>query len=91
MKRQRDSPIQYEIKDGYVVLGYNGKQYAWTPPMRLILKAFLTEDTYDYSIIHNNDGQAMFNVENMRNNKDIFRQEVNPLKDKDVQEWVKDK
>jgi hypothetical protein len=91
MKRQRDSPIHYEIKDGYVILNYDGKQYAWTPPMRMILDVFLNEETYDYSIIHNNDGQAMFNVENLRNNKDIFRQEVNPLKDKDVVEWVKDK
>jgi hypothetical protein len=82
MKRQRDASIQYEIKDGYVVLDYNGKQYVWTPPMRLTLDAFLSEETYDYSIIHNNYGQAMFNVENLRNNKDIFRQEVNPLKDK---------
>jgi hypothetical protein len=91
MKRQRDSSIQYEIKDGYVVLCYNGKQYAWTPPIRMILAAFLNEEMYDYSIIHNSDGQAMFNVENLRNNKDILRQEVNPLKDKDVKEWVKDK
>lgn len=90
MKRQRESPIGYELKDGYVVLNYNGKQYAWFPPMRMILEAFLNEEMYDYSIVHNNDGQAMFNVESLRDNKDVFRQEVNLLKDKDVEEWTKD-
>lgn len=90
MKRTRESSIQYEIKDEYVVLNYNGKQYAWFAPMRAILEAFLNHESYDYSIVHNNNGQAMFNVEDLRDNKDVFRQEVNPLKYKDVDEWAKD-
>lgn len=90
MKRQRDASIDYEVRDGYVILTYCGKKYVWTPPMQMILEAFLSEDTYEYSIVHNRDGQAMFNVENLRTNKDVFRQEVNPLKHKDVEEWVKD-
>lgn len=90
MKRLRESPIDYEIKDEHVVLNYNGRQYAWFPPMKVILEKFLTEDTYNYEIVHNKDGQAMFNVENLRENKFIFRQEVNPLKYKDSDEWEKD-
>ena len=91
MKHLREPSIEYEVKEDYVVLNYDGKQYAWVPPMKVILKAFLNEDTYDYSIVHNSNGQAMFNVENMRNNQFIFRQEVNPLKNKDDKGWVKDK
>jgi hypothetical protein len=90
MKRERESSIQYEIKDEYVILKYNGKQYAWFPPMSAILEAFLSNQTYDYSIVHNNNGQAMFNVEDLRYNKDVLQQEVNPLKYKDVDEWAKD-
>jgi hypothetical protein len=90
MKRHRDSPIQYEIMEGYVILKYNEKRYVWRPPMRVILEKFLNEDMYNYEIIHNKDGHAMFNVEDLRHNKDIFRQEVNPLAHKDINGWVKD-
>jgi len=90
MKRQRERPIDYEVMDGYVVLNYEGKQYMWTPRRRVSIDAFLNEETYDYTITQTKDGQAMFNVESLRRNKDVLRQEVNLLKDKNVPELVKD-
>lgn len=86
-KRQREHPLQYEIKDDFVVLNYNGRQYTWVPPLRMILDKFLNEDTYDYSVVHTYDGKPMLNVESLRTNTEILRQEINPLKQKDSEKW----
>jgi hypothetical protein len=90
MKRQRQSSITYEIKGDYVVITYNERQYAWRPPIKGSVDTFLNQQTFEYEIIHNRNGQAMFNVENMRTNEHILRQEINPLAYKDVDDWVRD-
>lgn len=90
MKRQRQSSIEYEINDEFVVITYNGRQYAWYPPIEGSIVNFLNQQAFEYEIIHNRDGRAMFNVENLRTNEFVLRQEINPLAYKDVEDWVRD-
>ena len=80
MKRQRESPIDYEVKDGVVILNYNLKNYTWTPTNIRSLDRFLNEETYDYTVVHTNRKEAVFHVESLRENKDVLRQSVNLLK-----------
>lgn len=90
MKRQRTSGIEYEVKDGFIIIMSNGRQYAWYPPINGSVETFLNQQSFMYEIIHNNDGQAMFNVENLRTDERVLRQEINPLIYKDVENWMKD-
>ncbi len=79
MKRLRERSFEYTVKDGYVVLDYDGKQYHWIPPKSIALDKFLNEDTYEYDIIKNRDGTSLFSVDNIRNNEHVFHQKINPL------------
>lgn len=89
-KRTREPTVEYEMMNGFVVLKYDGKKYAWFPQDDTTHNVFLNDPMFECSIIHNAYGQAMFNVEDLRNNEDVLRQEINPLDKKDVEEWVVD-
>ena len=89
-KRAREPSVEFEMKDGFVVIKYSGKEYAWFPPSDMKLDTILSDPTFERSIIHNFENRAMFNIEDLRKNEDILRQEINPLSKKDVEEWVVD-
>jgi hypothetical protein len=89
-KRTREPSVEFDMMNGFVVLKYGGKKYAWFPPDDVAYNNFLNDPTFECSIIHNSFGQAMFNVENLRICEDVLRQEINPLDKKDVNEWVVD-
>lgn len=89
-KRSREASLEFEMKDGFVVVKYAGKEYAWFVPEDKDFKTIVENPLYECSIIHNFENRAMFNVEDLRNNDDILRQEINPLSKKDVGEWVVD-
>ena len=89
-KRTRESSIEFEKTDTFVVIKYGGKKYAWFPPDDTKYNTFVSDPTFECSIIHNSFGQAMINVENLRDCEDVLRQEINPLDKKDIEEWVVD-
>jgi hypothetical protein len=89
-KRTRESTLEFMMMDDFVVISYNGKKYAWFPPDGVSYKNFLTDPKFECTIIHNSFGQAMLNVEDLRNCEDVLRQEINPLDKKDIEEWVVD-
>ena len=78
VKRQRERSIEFEVRDGVVILEQSGRKYVWTPPKNLTVDAFLNEDMFEYNIDTQN-GKATFNVENTRKNVEILRQRVSPL------------
>lgn len=79
MKRRRESSIEYEIHGEIVVLKYDGKQYAWYPPINGSIDTFLNQQTFQYDIVHTITGEAIFTVENLRTDTDVLRQKVNPM------------
>jgi len=89
-KRTREPSIEFDMMNGFVVLKYGGKKYAWHPPSDIPHNSFLNDPMFECTIIHNSVGQAMLNVEDLRKNEDVLRQEINPLDKKDVEEWVVD-
>jgi hypothetical protein len=78
VKRQRERSVEFEIRDGVVILEQCGRKYIWTPPKNITVDAFLNEDMFEYNI-DNYNGKAVFNVENTRKNVEILRQSVSPL------------
>lgn len=89
-KRTREPSVEFEMKDGFVVIKYSGKEYAWFPPTHITLDNLLNDPRYEPRVIHNFENRAMFNIEDLRNNEDVLRQEINPLSKKDIDEWVVD-
>lgn len=89
-KRKREPRVEFEMADGYVILKYDNKEYAWTPPPDFLLKYILDDSTFMCTIVHNFNNQAMINIENVMDNELILRQEINPLKYKNIGDWVVD-
>jgi hypothetical protein len=88
-KRKRTSFSEIG-EDGYCVVDFYGKQYAWYIADRDEFYK-LTDGVYTCEIIHNTDGQAMINFSNIVTDETVFRQEVNPIEHKGSDEWVVDK
>ncbi len=77
--------------DGYCVVEFYGRQYAWYINDQNEYEKLTDERYYKCEIIHNKDGQAMIDFTNTRTNESVFRQEVNPIEHKGSDEWVVDK
>jgi hypothetical protein len=90
VKRAREASVEFDVMDGFVIIKHYGKKYAWHPPKNITLNKFLTDSTFEYSVVHNSQGKAMINVEDLRKSKDVLRQEINPLQYKDIDSWVAD-
>jgi hypothetical protein len=78
-KRSRERSIDFKVVDGLVFIEYEMKKYVWHPPKNLLLDAFLNEDTYEYSIVHNPQGVHCLTVEDLRKNVDILCQAVEKI------------
>lgn len=91
-KRQRDSStvIIQMNDDGWAVIDYHGKFYAWNVPPDMEVGKLIDTSRYEISIIHNPEHRAMIDIVNIRTEETYLRQEVNPLAYKDVDEWVID-
>ena len=79
-KHPREKNVQFEIQSEYVIIKYFGKQYIWIPSMVNGLASFLNEDTFEYDIVQNKDGKAIFMVDDIRKNTNILYQEIDPIK-----------
>ena len=90
VKRLREASVEFDIMDGFVIINNCGKKYAWHPSENITLNSFLNDSSLEYSVVHNFRGQAMFHVEDLRKSKAVLLQEINPLKHKDVDDWVVD-
>lgn len=79
-------------EDGYCVVEFYGKQYAWYfPNDQNKFNELIDERFYTCEIVHNFEGKAMINFTNNQTNKIELRQEINPLEYKSNIEWVVDK
>jgi hypothetical protein len=89
-KRQRRSSaeIVQVNTDGTAIVEQGGKQYHWHIPDGVSLNRITDVNEYDISIIHNFEHRAMINIVGVRYEEDYLRQEINPLKYKDAEEWV---
>lgn len=89
-KRTRESQISIkETFDNHVVIEWNNKEYAVFHLDQEYIRMFDMPE-YNCEIIHNVEKRAMLNIENIRTGVLIRRQEVNPAKYKDVDDWVQD-
>lgn len=88
-KRFRNSLVEIKsVDDKGIVIQYGHKEY-YINGGKQYIPAF-TDPEFECTIVHNCENRAMLNVENIRYGGDIFRQEINPLKYKDSEEWVVD-
>jgi hypothetical protein len=77
--------------DGYCVVEFYGRQYAWYIADKDEFHKLINEGTYLCEIIHNSYGQAMIDFSTLVSGETVFRQEVNPIEHKSTEEWVVDK
>lgn len=89
-KRNRESSVTFMVQNDHVVIEYDGKEYSWNPPVNVDVKTFLNTEELEFSVIHNFENKAMLDVENLRENQIILRQEINPLKYKEIDDWMVD-
>jgi len=78
-------------EDGYCVVEFYGRQYAWYIADKNEYEKLIDGRVYKCEIIHNIDGQAMIDFTNAQTNETVHRQEVNPIEHKGSDEWVVDK
>jgi len=79
-------------EDGYCVVEFYGKQYAWQVPDDWDrFYNLIDEQFYRCEIIHNSEGKAMIDFVSVKTNETVFRQEINPLEHKYNEDWVVDK
>jgi hypothetical protein len=77
--------------DGYCVVEFYGRQYAWYIEDHDEYENLTDEKFYTCEIIHNSYGQAMIDFTSNKTNESVYRQEVNPVEHKGSDEWVVDK
>lgn len=88
-KRSRTSSIEVKAVDtNGIVIQYGTKEYYVTGGNEYI--KFLENPELECTVIHNRENRAMLNIEDIRYGEDILRQEINPVKYKDIGEWVRD-
>lgn len=89
-KRSRESSISVkETFDKYTVIEWNGRQYVVFDEDKSLSRMFEIPE-YTCEIIHNYQNQAMLNIENIRSGEILLRQEVNPARYRNVEEWMVD-
>jgi len=87
-KRSRISSVELISVDGdgfvieankkeYYVFGNEYTKYFGNPDLEI-------------NVIHNFEHRAMLDIENIRSGQIVHRQEINPIKFKDVDDWVQD-
>ena len=91
-KRQRRSSaeITQVNSDGTAIVEYGSKQYHWHIPEGIVLNKVTDVNEFEITIVHNFEHRAMIDIITVRNEEFYLRQEINPLKYKDVEEWVVD-
>lgn len=91
MGKRRRLSFSNIAEDGYCVVEFYGRQYAWYIRDNDEYNKLIDERYYKCEIIHNSYGQAMIEFTNTRTNESVYRQEVNPIAHKGSDEWVVDK
>lgn len=88
MKRSREAGVIIKADEANgAVISFNGREYYI---YNKDIVSLMSNSDYQCTIVHNKFHQAMLDIENTRNGNTILRQEVNPLKYKNIPEWVKD-
>ncbi len=88
-KRKRNSSVELiAVDNNGIIIECNSKEY-FVACDREYVKLFGHSDI-EIDVIHNCEHKAMLNVENIRSGEIILRQEINPFKFKDIDEWVED-
>lgn len=89
-KRSRENSISVKgTSDKYTIIEWNGRQYVVFDEHGNLTNMFNIPE-YDCEIIHNKWNQAMLNIENLRSGEILLRQEINPAKYRNVEEWMVD-
>lgn len=91
-KRQRRSSAEVVQvnQDGTAVVESGDKQYCWYVPENISLDKIIDTNEFEIAIIHNFENRAMIDIVSIRKDEMYLRQEVNPLKYKDSDDWVVD-
>jgi hypothetical protein len=91
-KRQRrgSAEIVQVNTDGTAIVEQGGKQYLWHIPDGVSLNLITDVNEFEITVIHNPEHRAMIDIVGVRYEESYLRQEINPLKYKDVEEWVVD-
>jgi hypothetical protein len=88
-KRKRSSCVELiAVIENGIVIEWNRKEYYVCCGSEYV-KHFDDSDL-ECTIIHNTENRAMLNIEDIRSGEDLLRQEINPFKYKDIEEWVRD-
>jgi hypothetical protein len=89
-ERRSSAEIIYVNANGTAIVEHAGKQYFWHIPEDVILDRLTDTNEFEISIIHNREHRAMIDIMSVRKDECYLRQEINPLKYKDSEEWVVD-
>ena len=88
-KRKRTSSVELiAIMDDGIIIEYNQREY-FVNQGDVYVKHFENSDL-EVDVVHNYENRAMLNIENIRSGEILLRQEINPFKYKDSDEWVQD-
>jgi hypothetical protein len=88
-KRKRSSSVELiAVIENGIIIEWNRKEY-YVYHGSDYVKHFANSDL-EWTIVHNSENRAMLNIEDIRSGEDVVRQEVNPFKYKDIEEWVRD-
>ena len=88
-KRKRNSSVELvAVDDSGIIIEWGQREY-YVCGGNDYLK-LLDDPEVEFQIIHNCEHRAMLNIKNIRSGEIVLRQEVNPFKFKDSEEWVKD-
>lgn len=88
-KRSRSLSIEVKgVEDENVIIEWRGKEYYVCNGKQYT--DLFTNSEMECDVIHNYENQAMLNIEDIRSGEILLRQEINPLKFKDSEKWVRD-
>jgi hypothetical protein len=87
-KRKRSSSVELiAVMNEGIIIEWNQKEYYLHG--HNYVKLFENPDL-EIDVIHNFENRAMLDVKDIRLDEQVLRQEINPFKYKDVEEWVMD-
>lgn len=91
-KRQRrnSAEVVQVNPDGTAIVEHDSKQYCWVVPNGIMLDKLTDLNEYNMTIIHDYEYRALINITSVRNYHRYLLQQINPLKHKDLNEWVAD-
>ncbi len=78
-KRNRESAVQFMIQTDYVLIKWHEKFYAWIPPQGIDVSSFVNVQDLEFNVLHDSNHKPMLDVENVRMDKSVFREEITPL------------